>query len=110
MATSINLYVYFTIVTKTIESGCLACQSPETTWHDSVSAPDTGCQRIDVATRSNNLKFVGDCIEDVTMTCFGLLASYQALSDHGVANDLNSVGDSVAKHLMESSLNCCLCD
>ena len=55
-------------------------------------------------------KFVGDCIEDVTVTCFGLLASYQALSDHGVANDLNLVGDSVAKHLMESSLNCCLCD
>ena len=37
------------------------------------------------------------CIEDVTVTCFrDLLASYQALSDHGVANDLNSVGDSVA--------------
>ena len=36
MATSIILYVYFAIVTKTIESGCLARQSPETTWHDSV--------------------------------------------------------------------------
>ena len=31
MATSINLYVYFAIVTKSIESGCLAHQSPETT-------------------------------------------------------------------------------
>ena len=50
-----------------------------------------------LATRSNDLKFVGDCIEDITVTCFGLLASYQALSDHGVANDLNLVGDSVAK-------------
>ena len=60
---------------------------------------------VDVATRSNNLKFVGDCIEDVTVTCFrDLLASYQALSDHGVANDLNSVGDSVAKHPMESRI------
>ena len=44
---------------------------------------------------SNNLKFVGDCIEDVTVTCFTVIvASYQALSGHGVVNDLNSVGDS----------------
>ena len=42
MAMSINIYMYFAIVTKTIESGCLAHQSPETTWHDSVSATDTG--------------------------------------------------------------------
>ena len=96
MATTINLYVYFAIVIKTIESGCLARQSPETTWHDSVSAPDIHvqagrCIYSYIAIRSNDLKFVGDCIEDITVTCFGLLASYQALSDHGVANDLNLV-------------------
>ena len=109
MAKSINLCVYFAIVTKTIESGCLARQSPETIpgMRPLIQA---GRCILYLATGSNDLKFVGDYIEDITVTCFGLLASYQALSDHGVANDLNLVGDSVAKHLMESSLNCCLCD
>ena len=99
MATSINLYVYFAIVTKTIESGCLARQSPETIPGMTQYRPliQTGRCILYLATRSNDLKFVGDYIEDITVTCFGLLASYQALSDHGVANDLNLVGDSVAK-------------
>ena len=41
---------------------------------------------------SNNLKFVGDCIEDITVTCFTcIILGFEC---HGVANDLNLVGDS----------------